>query len=110
MIRMTRVYDQLYRAGGEEFVLVLNRVKLDETTSILEKLRSAIESHEFTYEGKVIKITISTGAYHCSLLKLARAQDIIRVSDQALYKAKNSGRNRIQLVKKDGDKPKLQTV
>ena len=110
MLGITRAYDHLYRVGGEEFVLVLNRVKLDEMIAILEKLRSKVEAHKFDYEGENINITISVGACHISQLNLARVQDILRVSDQALYSAKNSGRNSVRLAPYERAKPTLQTI
>ena len=90
--------------------MVLNRVKLDEMIAILEKLRSKVEAHKFGYEGENINITISVGACHISQLNLARVQDILRVSDQALYSAKNSGRNSVRLAPYERAKPTLQTI
>ncbi len=101
MTAIIREYDHLYRAGGEEFVLVLNRVKHSEALFILEKLRKTIAQHNFNFEGSPINITVSVGLYHSSQSDLGRVQDIVRVADHALYIAKNSGRNRIQSVKPD---------
>ena len=110
MLGITRDYDHLYRVGGEEFILVLNKVKADEMIAILEKLRSAVEKHKFDYDGKGIDITVSIGAYHSTQLHLTRVQDIIRVSDQALYAAKNSGRNCVRVALYESVKPELQHI
>lgn len=98
MTQMTREYDHLYRAGGEEFVLVLNRVQLREAAAVLEKIRSAIEAHPLDYEGRSIRVTISAGLCHSSQWGEIGAKDVIRIADEALYIAKNAGRNRIQLA------------
>lgn len=98
MKQMTREYDHLYRAGGEEFVLVLNRVQLSEAVAVLEKIRSAIEVHPLDYEGDPISVTISAGLCHSSQLGVISAKDVIRIADEALYIAKNNGRNRVQLA------------
>ncbi|WP_292959203.1 hypothetical protein [Neptuniibacter sp. UBA6509] len=50
--------------------MLLNRVKLDEASSIFEKIRFLVESHEFLFEGKPINITISIGVYHSSQLEV----------------------------------------
>ncbi|GEM75839.1 diguanylate cyclase domain-containing protein [Vibrio sagamiensis] len=110
MLGITRDYDHLYRVGGEEFILVLNKVKAGEMIAILEKLRSAVEKHKFDYDGKGIDITVSIGAYHSTQLHLTRVQDIIRVSDQALYAAKNSGRNCVRVALYESVKPELQHI
>lgn len=88
-----REYDHLYRAGGEEFVLVLNRVNLDKALAKLEKLRQMVQDHQFTYKGQHIPLTISAGLYHSNQFTLSRVHDVILSADTALYMAKNSGRN-----------------
>jgi diguanylate cyclase (GGDEF)-like protein len=101
MTNVTREYDHLYRAGGEEFVLLLNRTHLHEANTIFEKIRTLIEAHKFEYEGNTISITISVGVYHSSLQEITRVQDIIIAADQALYRAKKAGRNCISIVPQD---------
>lgn len=98
MKQMTRECDHLYRAGGEEFVLILNRVQLREATTVLEKIRSAIAAHPLSYEGRTIRVTISAGLCHSSQWGKVGAKEVIRIADEALYIAKNAGRNRIQLA------------
>lgn len=95
----TREYDHVYRVGGEEFILVLNRIQYQEAIARLETLRKKVEEYEFTHEGKPISITISAGLYHTSQFEFSRVQDIYRVTDCALYSAKSSGRNCIKTVK-----------
>jgi len=91
-----RESDHLYRAGGEEFVLVLNRVNFEEALAKLEKLRQTVQEHHFDYKGQHIALTISAGLYHSNQFTLSRVHDVILTADKALYMAKNNGRNCIQ--------------
>lgn len=101
MIEVTREYDHLYRTGGEEFVLILNRVNLNETIKILDQLRRSVEQHEFVFEGQNINLTISIGLYHTSQDGLSRLHTIARAADNALYRAKESGRNCIKVADRE---------
>lgn len=94
----TREYDHIYRAGGEEFVLILNRIRYDDAISMLEQLRQKVQEHRFNYSGQSIPLTISIGLYHSSQFNFPRVQDILRAADCALYIAKNNGRNCIHAV------------
>jgi diguanylate cyclase (GGDEF)-like protein len=98
MSKTTREYDHLYRVGGEEFVLVLNRVESEEAVSILEKLRIAFETYKFQFENNVFNITVSIGYYHSAQFTISSVKEAILLVDQALYRAKNNGRNRIESV------------
>lgn len=91
--KFIREYDHLYRAGGEEFVLVLNRVSFEEALAKLEELRKTVEKHRFYYKGQSIYLTISAGLYHSNQFALSRVHDVILTADNALYMAKNNGRN-----------------
>ncbi|MEA1916289.1 MAG: diguanylate cyclase, partial [Campylobacterota bacterium] len=84
-----RIKDVVARWGGEEFVIMLNRATIEEATNIIEKLRVKIEQ---TTIQDSIKITCSFG-----LTKYILGEDThntFKRVDDALYEAKNSGRNR----------------
>ena len=94
------------RFGGEEFAVVLPGVSGKEAEALAEKLRERIDKYNFLVRdanGGVlssgIKITVSAGVAElhaaCSLRPEATA--LIDAADKALYKAKNSGRNRVVL-------------
>lgn len=89
----TREYDHIYRAGGEEFVLVLNRISFTEATDKLEKILISIQQHTFKYGDNIIPLTISAGIYHSNQFALSKVHDVLRVADTALYAAKHAGRN-----------------
>jgi diguanylate cyclase (GGDEF)-like protein len=90
--RCRRKVDLLARYGGEEFLLLLPEIDLDQGCAVAEKLRSEIEASQFQLDdGATVNITASFGVVafaHDDTLK-----NLIARADQALYKAKNGGRN-----------------
>lgn len=85
-----RQADKLFRFGGEEFVVVLDRTSLENAKQVLERFRSAIEHFHFPQLGK---ITVSIGFVR--LDKNDVPSSIIGRADQALYYAKHHGRNQV---------------
>jgi diguanylate cyclase (GGDEF)-like protein len=85
------------RYGGEEFVIVLPDTVKEDATRIAEKIRKAIEKHPFRVSSdaaKPVSVTISGGvAGH--LVDGKSSHEILSAADQALYLAKEQGRNRI---------------
>ncbi|MDQ7042851.1 MAG: diguanylate cyclase, partial [Sulfurimonas sp.] len=86
-----RESDKFGRWGGEEFMLVLPQTNKEESIIIAKKLRQAIESHTFK---DISKITISVGVttFNTGDTK----EKLLKRVDDALYKAKEDGRNRVQ--------------
>ncbi len=81
--------DRVFRFGGEEFVVLLRAVSLANARKALERLRVAVESYDFPQVGR---ITVSTGF---AAMGTGAPVEILGQADQALYQAKDSGRNRI---------------
>ena len=81
------------RWGGEEFVCVYvnDNIKRED----LEKLKDEIEKHIFIADGKKIKLTVSMGVCEQELFGISHVMNMIECADEAMYKAKNSGRNAI---------------
>jgi len=90
-----RTVDTLGRYGGEEFMAILPQTEIDDARLLAERLRSAVETHAFKLSGKPLSITVSIGVAHYPEESIASAEDLVRASDQALYRAKQAGRNRI---------------
>lgn len=90
MKRVFRQRDKLFRFGGEEFVVVLDRTSLRHARNVLERFRAEIEIFQFPQVGKV---TISIG-FVC-MDKADVSSSIIGRADQALYYAKQHGRNQV---------------
>jgi len=85
----------LARYGGEEFVMVLPEVDPELAYFIAEKIRCAIEEHEFISEDGVrIPVTLSAGLASYPI-DSDSYEVLLQLADEALYEAKNSGRNRV---------------
>jgi diguanylate cyclase (GGDEF)-like protein len=87
-----RVTDQLFRFGGEEFVIALDWTQADHVAAVFERFRSAVERHVFPQIGRV---TVSIGVTVLNRFDAPAAA--IERADQALYYAKNNGRNKVLL-------------
>lgn len=90
-----RQSDIVARWGGEEFIAMLPETTIDQAYYVAEKLRATIENHSFDV---VSKITCSIGIaiYHNNNKK----SELFKRADEALYRAKNSGRNQVQIESK----------
>ena len=86
-----RSTDMLFRFGGEEFVVVLPGVNVTGAKLAAERLRSIIEKHVFNSRQGTVPVTISVGT--ASLTMQDTVKTMIDRADNALYSAKNSGRN-----------------
>ncbi len=95
--RMIRTEDVFARYGGEEFVVVVRSIGQGNVARFAERLRVAIERLEIASESTVLRVTISAG--HASLDELPedqrRADALLRLADERLYRAKTGGRNRV---------------
>ena len=85
-----------YRHGGEEFLVLLPNHTTEEVTQFAERLRRKIEAEEFSVTGSPVQITASIGIalwpQHGSTLS-----DLIAKANKAEHKAKEKGRNRIEV-------------
>lgn len=89
-----RKTDTVFRFGGEEFVVILTETDIEQSTIPLERFRKTIETLDLIYQNQKINITVSIGA--CQLNnEIFTKEEFLEKTDQALYKAKNSGRNQI---------------
>ena len=92
--QLHRKVDLLARYGGEEFLLLLPEADKVQGCAVAEKLRQAIEFHDFVLEdGDCLKVTASFGV--ASLNNETSIDNLIRAADCALYEAKNCGRNKV---------------
>jgi diguanylate cyclase (GGDEF)-like protein len=90
-----RTYDVAARYGGEEFVAILPETPLDEALSVAERIRMATQQSSFTNKLQNLKITISIGVSTFPMPGLDSVDDLIRIADEGLYRAKSEGRNRV---------------
>ena len=90
-----RGMDFIARFGGEEFVLLMPSTVPAAGMKLLEYLRASIEACPFHFKGERVTITISMGL---TAFKPGEHSDLVlKRADQALYRAKNAGRNRVEL-------------
>lgn len=92
--RSVRRQDLLARVGGEELALLAPECGLPEVTVVAEKIRRLVEGTSFKYADRKLAVTVSLG---CSTLLPGAdsAEAMYRRADEALYAAKQAGRNRV---------------
>lgn len=84
----------LARFGGEEFVLLMPATPVETGLQLLEELRATVERCPFHFKGEPVTITVSVGM---TVLRNGERSDVaLKRADQALYLAKESGRNRVE--------------
>lgn len=95
LITSMRDTDRIYRYGGEEFLIFMNGVDLERAESILDRLREKISRYPLNIEGlpDSVHITVSFGI--AEVIENEPLRALIRRADEALYQAKNGGRNRV---------------
>jgi two-component system cell cycle response regulator len=95
-----REIDRVGRYGGEEFLLILSGTVLDAAVTFAERLREKVEGHTFTYAGGTLRRTMSCGVAASPHPRVKDQEALLRAADDALYVAKETGRNRV--VRFDG--------
>lgn len=91
--------DVVARYGGEEIVIMLPETSLAGAAVMAEKIRRDIEALHMVHEGRDIQVTVSLGvaALQGEALKADNAgEDLLAAADAALYRAKETGRNRVE--------------
>jgi diguanylate cyclase len=91
-----RASDIAARYGGEEFAILFPETSKSEGKIICERIRSEIESHVFVFNKFQFSVTISCGL-SCTLSQQSEPVEVLFLEsvDKLLYKAKNSGKNRV---------------
>ncbi len=89
---MTRANEMVGRFGGEEFIILVRCIEPDAATGLAERIRKCVSITPITLEeGTSLTVTVSVGM--CVGDAGADPDDVLRIADDALYFAKNSGRN-----------------
>lgn len=89
-----RIYDTVYRYGGEEFVAVIANCDSEIVDKAAERFRAAIEELTIPFEEKVLNVTISIGACWAQPGAFESTDELFKLGDANLYQAKKTGRNR----------------
>ena len=90
-----REIDRAGRYGGEEFMLLLPGTVLDAAVTFAERVRKHVEAHTFTFDQTSIKRTASFGVSAWPHPRIQNCDGLMRAADDALYVAKETGRNRV---------------
>lgn len=101
--RTVRRHDLLARYGGEELAIVMPETSLEQAAVAAERLRIALATAEIVWRGEQLRITASFGVVGTSRMPLRDSQELVRLADRALYRAKVQGRNRVSLARPDSN-------
>jgi diguanylate cyclase (GGDEF)-like protein len=93
--REAREVDRVGRYGGEEFMLLLPGTVLDAAVTFAERVRKAVEAHTFSFDGGSLQRTMSCGVAAWPHPRIADCDALVKAADDALYVAKETGRNRV---------------
>lgn len=94
-----RPYDILGRYGGEEFIVILNNIDEEQGSFIIKRILDIIRDTTFVFNGNDIKFTFSGGIASCKEINKDEItiDKLVEIADRRMYKAKNTGRNKIVL-------------
>ena len=98
---ISRAGDMVARFGGEEFIVLLSNTGIEGAEVVGERLRQAVSDLVIQFEGEVLPVTISVGVASEVPRNLTNAEHLIQNADDALYAAKEGGRNRVCLYPDD---------
>ena len=99
VVSRLRKSDIVARYGGEEFLVILPETTPENAALAAEKMRSTLEEYTFVIGSEEIKVTMSFGVAGIDDT-VHDAEDLIRRADTAMYKAKGSGRNRVEVFQR----------
>ncbi len=101
---LNRADDYSFRLGGEEFGLLFKAKNKHDAYNICEKAKTEVENLNIEHKGNTAKpiLTISIGIVFIHPSSSTSVDDIYKLADKALYEAKNTGRNRIEIIELDG--------
>jgi diguanylate cyclase (GGDEF)-like protein len=98
--RSVRSSDLLGRLGGEEFAAVLYDTSREKAVAVAERMRESFAQAAQEVDGRPVGATVSIGLAHCQEEALD-VPELLAQSDQALYFAKERGRNRVEMASLD---------
>lgn len=99
--RVLRTGDVLVRSGGEEFIVLLPGASSADTSVVAERLRRIVELTPTRTDEEQVGVTISIGALSYPATSADTPQQLLVRADQALYRSKHDGRNRVTVCDPD---------
>ncbi len=97
-------HDQAFRYGGEEFCMVLTETELEVAYERMDGFRSAVENAEHVWQHQALKVTVSVGICHFPS-GAKNTRDLFELADNALYAAKQAGRNQVCMAEANAQSP-----
>jgi len=99
--KASRASDFAFRMGGEEFSLIFSGTSIDESLSYVKSILKEIENLQIVHESSVCKniVTVSAGLIVLPSSEIKNPKQLYKLADEALYEAKNKGRNQVVLSK-----------
>lgn len=94
-----RRVDTAGRYGGEEFLIMMPQTSSSEALPVAERIRGEVQEYPFRYQGRDVQVTLSIGlaTYEARDKRLSQKADLLKAADEALYRAKNRGKNQTQV-------------
>lgn len=92
-----RAEDEVGRYGGEEFLMVLPGIEGSQAVLIAHRIRLLIAEEPFDTEAGLLDVTMSLGVSSTQFPQIVGAENLVKAADEALYRAKEEGRNRVVL-------------
>jgi two-component system cell cycle response regulator len=97
-----RAGDVACRYGGEEFLVVAPGMGLADACKVSDRLRRTVETRPVSWRDQVLHVTVSAGVATWPVTRPSVPEDLVTCADNALYHAKESGRDRVSIH--DGDR------
>lgn len=97
LTQSVRKGDIIGRYGGEEFGIVFPEIDETSVYQICDRIRQNVEDNYFHAEGRVVHVTVSIGICYKNAGEYLNCSEFVRRADEALYKAKRNGRNRVEV-------------
>jgi len=91
--------DILIRFGGEEFLAVLPAAAADDLAQVGERLRRSVEDLTTADGDRIIRVTMSLGGAAFPSRQVDKEESLVKLADEALYRAKHTGRNRVEITR-----------
>jgi two-component system, cell cycle response regulator len=95
LTEICRGEDSICRYGGEEFVVLTPNTTATQAAELAERIRHKVQEHRWQLDGVDIQVTCSIGVAD---LRLIPPPGMVEMADQAMYQAKNAGRNRVMVA------------
>jgi len=96
VLLLLRDGDVFARMGGEEFCILLSHTRAEQALELAERLRECVAAHPFQTSAGVVRLSLSLGIAGCDA-KTPSIDSVLAMADQAMYRAKQGGRNRSEM-------------